>query len=457
MQVESLPLRKTVLPESYLSEPDTRCHVRVITTNAEFDALETEWNRVLDHAGATVFQTYEWQRTWWKYFATSRDGLNILLFQYENTIVGIAPLYKRHMSFFGLLGTVHVQCIGHGLSDYLDFIIQPGHEQMVYSALALHLRASAHDWDVLDIEDVNEKSTLIKFLPGVLENHGIHYYQYQGNVCPAITLPVSEELLMEGLGSSANYNFKRKSKRLHQNFKAEVHAIQHETDDIKNSIETFAKIHGERWTSLGYPSAFDNESHRAFHVEFSKKFARRGWLRMFFLYVNGKPTAVNYSFNYNKRIYMYHSNAYGPEGVMKCSPGLIIRNIAMVEGIREGMRTFDFLRGDESYKYTEWKAVDSKNFLLRLSSPSGKARPRFVAFLVLELLRKAITRLQRETYEYRRFMITKPRTVFEKINYAGVKGTNLLILAYNFILRHAPVRALRKFQITQRSAHEQVK
>jgi hypothetical protein len=212
-------------------------------------------------------------------------------------------------------------------------------------------------------------------------------------------------------------------------------------------VKEFAAIHGERWKSQGYPSAFDDPAHIAFHTEVSRKIAHRGWLRMHFLRVKDTPIALCYAFNYKDRIYMYHSNAHGTEEMMKCSPGFLIRSLAMADGITEGMKVFDYLRGDEPYKYREYQGVDSKNYLLRVSSGTPTGRVRFFAFLMFELAGKGISRTQREFYEYKRFTITEKRSPADRIGYVTRRAGELGLLAYNYIMRHAPTKSLRKFQI----------
>ncbi len=425
-----------------------RCRVRIVSTDTEFDLLEGQWNSLLAESAGTIFQTYEWQRTWWKYFGTPEDRLHILVFEISGDAVGIAPMILRQKGFL-----VHLEFIAHGLSDYIDFIIRPGFEEAVFRAFARHLQETAKSWDVLDMEEVNETTSLIRLLPNILKSYGITSYQYQGNVCPIISLPASSEDFMQNSGGGGA-NFKRKFKRLQQKHKAEIEVFQHETDEIERAIETFSSIHGGRWESLGHPSAFSDGRFREFHVEFSRKFARRGWLRMLFLIVDDIPLAVAYNFNYGKRIYMYNSNAHADEEVMRCSPGFLIRSISMVQGIYEGMSVFDFLRGDEPYKYREWHAVDSKNYLLRLGSPHR--RWRFAAFLVLEFIEKAADRAKRERYDYRRFRISRPGQHLAAWGYFAGRIFNLIVVAVNFLLRHSPVHGLRKIQLGQRSTHEDV-
>ena len=412
------------------------CAVRILRTDAEFDALEPVWNGLLQKSDASVFQSFEWQRTWWKYFHGDLK-LHILLFERDGELVGIAPLCTERKKLLGIPVATRLNFIGVGLSDYLWPIVLKDREETVMASFAAYLASTQQEWDVFDLEDVNESAGCFRLLPECLASSGLPVYRYQGNVCPRIPLPPTSEEFMANLGSTASYNLKRKFKRLRSNFTSETELIRSESDGIENAIDDFSLIHGGRWKSQGHPSAFDDPHHRAFHVEICRKFARRDWLRIFFLKVNGERVAVNFSFNYRATIYMYQSNAHGPEDVMKCSPGLLVRSVAMVEGINEGMRVFDFMRGNEAYKYREWDARDSKNWLLRSSSRTAAGRVRFFLFLWAELISKVLNRLKWEYFEYRRFRISSPDGV-SVWGYLWRKSVSLIRIYIRYLARHLP-------------------
>ena len=48
-----------------------KLQVQVIDTEAGFDALEPAWTALYDEAGKSPFQTFAWQRAWWKHYAES--------------------------------------------------------------------------------------------------------------------------------------------------------------------------------------------------------------------------------------------------------------------------------------------------------------------------------------------------------------------------------------------------
>src|SRR4028118_963494 len=70
------------------------------------------WNRLLKQSpSSSVFQTCEWQKTWWAVYGTGK--LLIILAEHDSIPVSIAPLYADG-------GMVYF--VGSGGSDYLDFI-----------------------------------------------------------------------------------------------------------------------------------------------------------------------------------------------------------------------------------------------------------------------------------------------------------------------------------------------
>jgi CelD/BcsL family acetyltransferase involved in cellulose biosynthesis len=55
-------------------------------------------------------------------------------------------------------------------------------------------------------------------------------------------------------------------------------------------------------------------------------------------------------FVYNDRLLVYNSG-YDPTNYAELSPGIVLTSHIIEDAIRRGMRIFDFLQGDEIYKY----------------------------------------------------------------------------------------------------------
>jgi CelD/BcsL family acetyltransferase involved in cellulose biosynthesis len=78
--------------------------------------------------------------------------------------------------------------------------------------------------------------------------------------------------------------------------------------------------------------------------------ARAGWLKLFFIEINGIKAATLLCFDYNNEFLVYNSG-YDPEQFADLSPGNVLVSYSIQEAIRLGRRRYDFLRGDEVYKF----------------------------------------------------------------------------------------------------------
>jgi CelD/BcsL family acetyltransferase involved in cellulose biosynthesis len=413
-------------------------HLSHAYTDEAFDALEPEWCRLLGQCSATVFQSFEWLRAWWKHFGGPRR-LDCMVFRDRGALVGIAPLVHEQVRIAGIPVVRRLQFLGAGLSDYLDMLILPGYEDSVLKLLIQDLIATRSEWDVLDLEDVREASVLLTKLPLMLEEKGIRAYPYQFNVCPRLPLPGSWDSLLRHLGPNTRHNIRRKLRRLNDR-DMQVEVLTSPTDDIEQGIDTFAEIHGNRWKSLGHPSAFDDPIIRQFHVDVARAFSRRGWLRLYFLKVDGAYVATSLNFNFQHVMYMYQCNAYGSGEIMRLSPGTELRALTMRQGIAEGMKVFDFLRGDETYKWREWKGVPEKNWMVRIVSRNPRSFARFRIFLLLEILSKSRGRILREIHDYVRFRSRGKASSRAITLYLVSRAAVLARLGRDFFRRHITPR-----------------
>jgi CelD/BcsL family acetyltransferase involved in cellulose biosynthesis len=108
-------------------------------------------------------------------------------------------------------------------------------------------------------------------------------------------------------------------------------------------------LHKTRWQGRGGSDTFYTSGLVSFQEEFTQLALARGWLRFFVLLLDGKPAASLYAFWYNGVFYFYQAGfdpAYG-----KYSVGLVTMALAIKAAIEEGAEEYDFLHGDERYKF----------------------------------------------------------------------------------------------------------
>ena len=78
--------------------------------------------------------------------------------------------------------------------------------------------------------------------------------------------------------------------------------------------------------------------------------AERGWLQLSFLDIGDQPAATYFCFDYGRQILVYNSG-YDPQASPQLSSGWVLLSRLIQDAIGQGRERFDFLQGNEDYKY----------------------------------------------------------------------------------------------------------
>jgi CelD/BcsL family acetyltransferase involved in cellulose biosynthesis len=318
--------------------------LKIHTDNSGFDALHDDWNTLLARSRSnTLFLTWEWQTTWWR--CLGEGDLWLLAWHDEGRLVAIAPLYLHRdgagLRRFDLVGCVEV-------SDYLDLIVEQGREQAVYSALLDWLHSDAcPGWDVTGLCNLAETSLTHRLLPELAAGRGLEAVTTLEDVCPLIQLPDSfETYLQEILSKKQRHEVRRKLRRIEEEATVRWYVVD-STSDLSQEIDAFVRLHR---LSKQEKHGFMTEEMEAFFRAIMQTLHAAGWLHLAFIEVNGAKAAAMLSFIYDGRLLVYNSG-YDPASYAELSPGIALTTRVIEDAIQRGLRVFDFLQGNEVYKY----------------------------------------------------------------------------------------------------------
>lgn len=320
--------------------------IKEITNDDEFYNLKDEWNKLLLNSESNnLFLTWEWLYNWWKFFGYNKE-LKILAIKDDNELKGIAPFYisknkgknTYQINFLGSTG------VG---SDYLDFILQKGYENKVIFAIYRYLNSNDCRWQSINFTDIPANSRSIELIRNYYKNN---FYMLTKNhtICPYIPLPDNYELFMKSLSSNMRYNLGRKRRRFENGFKGKFIVVS-EMNELDKSIEELFRLNLSRMKVKKIYSPFNNEQFSQFHKKIIPAFFEKDWLRLCFLKVGNEFIACLYIFKYGGKYYYYQSG-FDPEWE-RLSPGLLLFSYCIENATLEGMNEFDFLQGEEEYKY----------------------------------------------------------------------------------------------------------
>lgn len=345
------------------------CTVYLPTASPDgFTALESEWNYLLKKCKVnTIFSTYEWQTTWWNYLG---DGeLWILAFRHANTdeLLGIAPLYRFIYGESGgkddggrseilpeLMGKSQLTLVGCvEVSDYLDLIVARGWEEDVYRCLLKWLQSDhAPQWDIFDLCNLPEESQTYQRLPTIYEQAGLQVEVRQEDVAPQLPLPATYgRYLQEQVDKKQRHEIRRKQRRAERETEVGFYIIglepHAEPYDLESEMNDFLRL--QRISRVDKAKFMTPEMEYFFRA-IARRMYDAGCLCLCFLTLNGDKAATQLTFAYDGCFLLYNSG-YDPDTYKQFSPGWVLQAYSIQYAIADGYRLYDFMQGDEEYKY----------------------------------------------------------------------------------------------------------
>lgn len=303
---------------------------------ATFEGLADRWNELLRACdGATVFLTPTWQEVWWKHFCGGAQ-LKLLEFKRSGVSIAVAPLMSRDgvVSFLG----------DTDLVDYHDILVAGRDTAGVTAALLDHV-AKWPECRVLDLKSIPGDSPTVLALTKAASQKKWESADRVEDVAPGVTLPESFDAYLAGLEKKDRHELRRKLRRLYAAGNVEQVELRSPAD-IEPAFDDFFRL-----VRLSSPEKRDflTPARVEFVREVTLALAARDMAQLYMLSLDGKRVATSLCFRYEDKCFGYNSG-YDPAH-RALAVGLLNHALCLERVIGQGIRYFDFMRGDEHYKY----------------------------------------------------------------------------------------------------------
>lgn len=321
----------------------------------EFDpTLEAEWDALLDESITHVpFLRYEYLRAWWQ----TRGGgewqqdAKLLLVTARNAgkLVGAAPLFWTP----DYAGTPALLLVGAvEISDYLDVLSRPADlPNFAQGLLAFLVSADLPEWKTLQFHNLLNTSPALAALQSAAEQRG---WQVQSEVLqhsPYIPLPGDFEIYLAAIDKKQRHEVRRKMHRLEESGVPFRWYVVSDASALDAEVDDFMRLMA---TDPQKESFLTPQMREHMHLVCRCAF-EAGCLHLAFLEIEGQKAAGYLSFDYLNRLWVYNSGL--DRAFTKYSPGWVLLGY-LLQWANENKRSeFDFMRGDEDYKY-RFGAVD---------------------------------------------------------------------------------------------------
>jgi CelD/BcsL family acetyltransferase involved in cellulose biosynthesis len=303
--------------------------------------------------------TWEYLSTYWKHFGQNTK-LRILCVKNENEVIAIAPLKQSRIKFAHLFDYEIISPLAFGAADYTGFLFAESKNES--SKLILSYLFDRKDWDFIYFYEFPGTPTNLDLFRSMTHT-ATKFELEQGAVCPYLSLPTSMDVIMQGLSSKFRKNLRRGTNKLMQDHKRVELKRYDEIGSVEKSMNLFFKLHQKRWKLKGQSGTF--------HVQERRDF----WLALHFLTAEDNPVAALHGYEFNKKIFDALTG-FDPSYYQYSVSNILLQKL-IEKCITNRIEEFDFLSGDESYKFS-WTKTYRRNLNFKILS--GRIESNFYDF-----------------------------------------------------------------------------
>lgn len=327
--------------------------VETVTTIEAFEALESHWRDVYAcDAQAHFYLSWDFMSVWLPLL--DREWLVLVARAHaDGPPVAFFPLRMRtRVSRRGVLYS-DLAMAGNRFADYTGFICQPRHAGAVVQAFAAEIKTRR--WAIAHFEGLRVGDQQAAALRAAMAEPCAELLDMaavdpgsdiDNSVCPVVHLPGTFDGYLETLGPSTRQKLRRLLRRLDRGDELAVSLAGTET--LARDLDILFDLWRERWRGVKKERTDTLVANMRSVLEAS--FAK-GSVVVTLLWHAGEAVAANALFIDRSRGAMYFLVGARKTDCAVQSPGQMLHAHTIRLAIEWGCTSYDFLRGNEPYKY----------------------------------------------------------------------------------------------------------
>ena len=312
--------------------------VKVSRSPEDFIKLKRPWQGLLKQSVlSTPFQTIEFQKEWWTHFGSGE--LRLICVYDRDDLVGLASMYINQKDVLQWVG-------GEDIADYHDVIVSEKNANVVRELVFDWLSGpQAEDWHSADLVNIPQWSRSVSHWQELSLAQGWKVESRVETVCPQLALPDKFESYLSVLGGKQRREIRRKLRRADAEGANAVFVT--EPSDQYLEIQEFIAL---MESSSKEKAEFLSSKMREAYINILQTMQDSGMLRLCFLRLEDRNLASYAYFSMGDTLYLYNSG-YDISQYAALSPGWVLLAKLFDYAIKNGHKRFDFMRGNEDYKY----------------------------------------------------------------------------------------------------------
>jgi CelD/BcsL family acetyltransferase involved in cellulose biosynthesis len=318
---------------------------------ADVERLEAEWEQLAEATSALPFLYPGWIRPWLQAFG--RGTLQLVHERVDGRLVAVIPLLRRrgalhsptnwHTPAFGLLAA------GTSAAERLV--------RRVYATAERRLSLEFLDGDSAELDLYRQHARAAGYRVAVRTLERSPYVTVDGEWAAA----------QAELDGKLVRDLRRRRRRLDELGEVTLD-VRDGRDHLDELLAEGLRLEGSGWKEAAGTAIASDPNLERFYREIAAWASGRGWLRLAFLRLDGRPLAFQFGVEHD-RVYYFLKGGYDTAFV-RFAPGKLLLHAMLERAFDTGLRSFELLGDAEPWKL-EWTRSCRERVAFQAFAPSA--------------------------------------------------------------------------------------
>ena len=326
--------------------------------------IAEEWDDLAERLRAPLFLRPGWIAAWWRAFGRGR--LEIVTLRRSGRLAALVPMQRR----FGQLWSTsnwHTPTFGMLAADQAAADELAG---TLFARQPAQVCLSFVPGDGCELASCRAAAAAARYrvLERTLERS------------PFLVVDGTWDAYRERLSRNRRKQLGRRRRALEREGRLEFQIVdgRDHLDDLGPPLEEFFQLEALAWKGAAGTAITSRAETRRFYTEVGRWAAERGWFRLAFLRLDGRPLAVHYLLEEGGVLHTV-KGGFDP-AFARFSPGMLLLEAVLAHAFEAGLCRVALLGGDEAYKVTFTKDVEER-VRFQAFAPSVAGAAEWAAFM----------------------------------------------------------------------------
>ena len=219
----------------------------------------------------------------------------------------------------------------------------------VLPAILDFLWSARSDWDLLILGEIFEDGDLHAAVQAFCEREGLALRHQEERLCPYIELPSTYDDYLATFSQKRRKELKRQTRVILEDFGAVVE-VHTGAQAVAENLDVLMQLHTGRWNSANQTGNMGRPGFARFLQHVCSAPPAGSVPRLYLMKHEQKPVAALLVFQSGQAALAYSIGRETNCHISHLSPGFALLAWSIRDSIEQGLRYYDFLRGDERHK-----------------------------------------------------------------------------------------------------------